>query len=78
MAINHLYCFSGEVGLSGEIRSVSRIEQRIQEAQKLGFTKIFIAGANRKGINVSGFTIQVVFVSKVEQLFKALFGKSGN
>jgi len=75
MAINHLYCFSGEVGLSGEIRPVSRIEQRIQEAQKLGFTKIFIASANRKGIDVSGLNIQVVFVSKVEQLFKALFAK---
>ncbi len=74
--VNHLYCFSGEVGLSGEIRPVSRIEQRIQEAQKLGFTKIFIAGANRKGIDASSFSIQLVFVNKVEQLFKALFGKS--
>ena len=76
-AVNHLYCFSGEVGLSGEIRPVSRIEQRIQEAQKLGFTKIFVAGANRKGIDVSSMTIQVVFVNKVEQLFKALFGRNG-
>ena len=76
-AVNHLYCFSGEVGLSGEIRPVSRIEQRIQEAQKLGFTKIFIAGANRKGIDTSSMTIQVVFVNKVEQLFKALFGRNG-
>jgi len=75
--INHLYCFSGEVGLSGEIRPVSRIEQRIQEAQKLGFTRIFIASANRKGIDTSGLSIQVVFVGKVEQLFKALFGKNG-
>ena len=74
--VHHLYCFSGEVGLSGEIRPVSRIEQRIQEAQKLGFTKIFVAGANRKGIDTSGLKIQVVFVSKVEQLFKALFGKN--
>ena len=76
IAINNLYCFSGEVGLSGEIRPVSRIEQRIQEAQKLGFTKIFIANANRKGIDISGMSIQVVFVSKVEQLIKALFGKN--
>ena len=75
-AINNLYCFSGEVGLSGEIRPVSRIEQRIQEAHKLGFSKIFVANANRKGIDVSGTSIQVVFVSKVEQLFKALFGKN--
>jgi len=77
LSVNHLYSFSGEVGLSGEIRPVSRIEQRIQEAQKLGFTKIFIAGANRKGIDVSGYNIQIVFVNKVEQLFKALFGKNG-
>ncbi len=76
MPVHHLYCFSGEVGLSGEIRPVSRIEQRIQEAQKLGFSKIFIAGANRKGIDISSYAIQVVFVHKVEQLFKALFGKN--
>lgn len=75
--VEHQYCFSGEVGLSGEIRPVSRIEQRVQEAQKLGFTKIFIAGANRKGLNTSLFSIQVVFVNKVEQLFKVLFGKHG-
>ncbi|MDR1865642.1 MAG: DNA repair protein RadA [Bacteroidales bacterium] len=75
-AIRHQCCFSGEVGLSGEIRPVSRIEQRIQEAQKLGFTRMFVAGANRKGIDVSGMSIEVVFVSKVEHLFKALFGKN--
>jgi DNA repair protein RadA/Sms len=73
--VNHLYCFSGEVGLSGEIRPVSRIEQRIYEAQKLGFKKIFVAGANKKGIDTAAFSIQIVFVGKVEQLFKALFGK---
>lgn len=73
--LNHLYCFSGEVGLSGEIRPVSRIEQRIYEAQKLGFQKIFIAGANRKGIDLTHLSIQLVFVNKVEQLFKALFGR---
>ncbi|MDR1667107.1 MAG: DNA repair protein RadA [Bacteroidales bacterium] len=71
--IRHLYCFSGEVGLSGEIRPVGRIEQRIYEAQKLGFTKIFIADANRKGISTKGLSIQVVFVGKVEHLIKALF-----
>ncbi len=75
MPISHQYCFAGEVGLSGEIRPVSRIEQRILEAQKLGFTKIFIAGANKKGINISSLSIQPVFVNKVEQLFKALFRK---
>ncbi|MDR0714162.1 MAG: DNA repair protein RadA [Bacteroidales bacterium] len=74
-AIRHLYCFSGEVGLSGEIRPVSRIEQRIYEAQKLGFTKIFIAAANRKGISLEGLSIQVVFVGKVEQMIKEIFGK---
>jgi DNA repair protein RadA/Sms len=74
--IHHQYCFSGEVGLSGEIRPISRVEQRIQEAQKLGFTKIFVAGANRKGIDIANMSIQVVFVNKVEQLFKALFGRN--
>ncbi len=76
MPVSHRYCFSGEVGLSGEIRPVSRIEQRIREAQKLGFSKIFVAGANRKGIDVASLSVQPVFVDKVEQLFKALFGKS--
>jgi DNA repair protein RadA/Sms len=76
IAIPQHCCFSGEVGLSGEIRPVSRIEQRIQEAQKLGFTMIFISAANRKGIDISHLSVQVLFVHKIEQLFKALFGKN--
>jgi DNA repair protein RadA/Sms len=66
-------CFAGEVGLSGEIRPVSRIEQRITEAEKLGFGKIFISKYNRKGIDFSRFKIEIVFVGKVENVFKQLF-----
>jgi len=70
--INHLYCFAGEVGLSGEIRPVGRIEQRIKEAEKLGFKKIFIAKANKTGLS-SKFKIEVEAIGKVEHLFQNLF-----
>ncbi|HEY4784405.1 MAG TPA: DNA repair protein RadA [Bacteroidales bacterium] len=70
--IDHQYCFAGEVGLSGEIRPVSRIEQRIKEAEKLGFKKIYISKANRSGLNVK-FKIEIVSVGKVEHLFQNLF-----
>lgn len=69
-------CFAGEVGLTGEIRPVNRIEQRISEANKLGFTKIFISGFNSKGLDTSKFKIQIVKVSKVEELFRLLFKKN--
>lgn len=67
-------CFAGEVGLTGEIRPVHRIEQRIAEAEKLGFEKIFISKYNQKGIDFSSFRISVHFVAKVEEVFQALFG----
>lgn len=65
-------CFAGEIGLSGEIRPVTRIEQRIAEAEKLGFKKIFISKYN-KGINFSKFKINVLGASKVEDVFRQLF-----
>ena len=66
-------CCSGEVGLSGEIRPVSRIEQRIREASKMGFRKIYISKFHRN-ITVKGIDIEVVQVGKVEALVRSLFG----
>ncbi|MBV7528821.1 DNA repair protein RadA [Chitinophaga sp. sic0106] len=66
-------CFSGEVGLSGEIRAVNRIEQRIAEAEKLGFEKIFISRYNKKGIDFAKFNIEVVAVGRVEEVYRQLF-----
>ena len=66
-------CFAAEVGLSGEIRPISRIDQRIAEAEKLGFDKIYVSKYNQKGINSSNHKIEIAFVSKVEEVFKGLF-----
>lgn len=65
-------CFSGEVGLSGEIRAVTRIEQRISEADKLGFEKIFVSKYNKKGLNLRNNKIEVAWVGKVEELIQVL------
>lgn len=65
-------CFAGEVGLSGEIRTVTRIEQRVTEAQKLGFETIIIPKGNLKGIKDT-FSIKIVEVSKVEEVFRHIF-----
>lgn len=64
--------FAGEVGLSGEIRTVTRIDQRVAEAAKLGFETIFIPTGNLKGIH-DKFNIQIVEVNKVTDLFRRLF-----
>ena len=74
IAIDRTVCMTGEVGLSGEIRPVSRIEQRISEAAKLGFERIIIPSANTHGLNTKKAGIEVVPVSKVEEAFKQLFG----
>ncbi len=66
-------CFAGEVGLSGEIRAVNRIEQRIAEAQKLGFEKIIVSKYNTKGLGKNKFNIEVVPLGKVEELYQYLF-----
>jgi DNA repair protein RadA/Sms len=65
-------CCSGEVGLSGEIRPVSRIEQRIKEAAKMGFNKIYISKFHRN-ISIIGTDIEVIPVGKVEALVRSLF-----
>ncbi len=72
--INQNICFAAEVGLSGEIRSVNRIEQRIAEADKLGFEKIFISRYNLKGVSFQSYNIEIVALSKIEEVFNKLFG----
>lgn len=72
--IDSRYCFAAEVGLSGEIRAVTRIEARIAEADKLGFEKIFVSKYNAKGLNTQRFHIEVVPVATVYDLATELFG----
>jgi DNA repair protein RadA/Sms len=74
-------CFAGEIGLSGEIRAVNRIEQRIAEAQKLGFEQIFIskynmptAAKDKNRLDLSRYTIDVKVVGRIEEVFGLLFG----
>ena len=74
MVIDSKICFAGEVGLSGEIRSVNRIEQRIAEAEKLGFEQIFISRYNTKGLSLNKFKIEINTVSKLDAIFSQLFG----
>jgi DNA repair protein RadA/Sms len=66
-------CFSGETGLSGEIRPVSRIEQRIKEASKMGFNKIYVSKYHRN-LSTKNPSIEIVTVGKIEMLVRLLFG----
>jgi DNA repair protein RadA/Sms len=72
IAVGKDVCFAGEVGLSGEIRPVNRVEQRIQEAEKLGFATIFVSKYNKISTKFPG--IKVVLVSKIEEVVEHLFG----
>ena len=72
--IDEGWCMAGEVGLSGEVRPVARIEQRIGEAEKLGFRHIIIPKYNLAGLNRKKFKIELVPVRKVEEALRALFG----
>lgn len=72
--ISSRYAFAAEVGLSGEIRAVTRIDARIAEADKLGFEKIFISKYNAKGLDTKRFNIQIVPVASVYDLATELFG----
>ncbi|MEZ2335130.1 DNA repair protein RadA [Mucilaginibacter sp. RCC_168] len=81
MPIPFKTCFAGELGLSGEIRAVNRVEQRIAEAQKLGFNQIFIskynlpaAGQDKKRMDLSRYDIDIKIVSSIEEVFSLLFG----
>lgn len=73
IAIDSQIAFAGEVGLSGEVRAVSRIEQRISEAEKLGFKEIIISKYN-KGIESLKSNIKVITIGKIEEAFEYLFG----
>ena len=68
------YCLCGEVGLSGEIRPVARIEQRISEAEKLGFTDIIIPKRNLGALKGKQYSIRIHPMSKVEEALRHLFG----
>lgn len=73
IAISPNTCFAAEVGLSGEIRPVPRVEQRIAEAEKMGYDRIFVSQYN-KGVNFEDFKIKVVAVSKITEVLAQLFG----
>lgn len=80
IALPHQLCFAGEIGLSGEIRAVNRIEQRIAEAEKLGFEKIIVSKYNlpggrngSKGFNKQQHNIEIVTKSRVDELYQYLF-----
>ncbi len=71
--VSNKVAFAAEVGLSGEVRTVSRVDQRISEADKLGFEKIFVSKFNQK-IDTKKFNIEIVYISRVQQLMEELFG----
>jgi len=75
IAIEKHICIAGEVGLSGEIRPINRIEQRILEAEKLGFQKMIIPEFNLKALNIGKINMEIVMVKKVEEAFRVLFKK---
>lgn len=66
-------CFAGEIGLSGEIRSIQRAEQRIAEASRLGFKQIFVSKFNMKGIDPKKYSVEIIPVAKIEELYNFLF-----
>ena len=68
------WCMCGEVGLSGEVRPVSRVEQRIAEAEKLGFTHLILPSYSLKSVNPHKYKIELHPVRKVEEALRALFG----
>ena len=72
ISIDKGYCFAGEVGLSGEIRPVNRVDQRIQEAEKLGFSTIFVSKYNK--ISIKNSLIEIKLVAKIEDVASELFG----
>ena len=73
-AIEPGWCMAGEVGLSGEVRPVNRIEQRVQEAEKLGFTDMIVPRYNYSSLADKNLSIRLHPVRKVEEALRALFG----
>jgi DNA repair protein RadA/Sms len=72
IAVAKGYCFAGEIGLSGEVRPVNRVEQRILEAEKLGFSAIFVSKYNK--ISLKNTAIEIKLVAKIEDVAGHLFG----
>jgi DNA repair protein RadA/Sms len=73
VALPQHICFAGEVGLNGEIRAVNRIEQRIAEAEKLGFEKIIVSKFNKKGFDKNQFKIEIIALTRVDEVYRYLF-----
>jgi DNA repair protein RadA/Sms len=73
MAIDKEICMAGEIGLSGEIRPVNRIEQRIGEAEKLGFKKIITPYFSSKNIDLKKFKIEIIQTKKIEEAIRYMF-----
>ncbi|HCW08011.1 MAG TPA: DNA repair protein RadA, partial [Cytophagales bacterium] len=67
-------CFAAEIGLGGELRAVNRIDQRISEAEKLGFEKIFVSKFSQKSVDLKKSKIEIVTCGKLNEVFKELFG----
>jgi DNA repair protein RadA/Sms len=74
LPVDETICFAAEVGLGGELRAVNKIEQRISEAEKLGFTEIYISKFGQKGLDFSKSKIQVKSFGKLTDVFQDLFG----
>jgi DNA repair protein RadA/Sms len=74
IAISSQYCFAAEIGLSGELRPVIRIDQRIAEADKLGFEKIFISKYNTKGLDTTRYKIEIIPLANLEDVLSYIFG----
>jgi DNA repair protein RadA/Sms len=72
ISIDRSICCSAEVGLSGEIRPVNRIDQRIREAEKLGFEKIIVSKYN-KGLDQDNYSIELILCQRIDEVVKALF-----
>jgi DNA repair protein RadA/Sms len=66
-------CFAGEISLTGEIKSVKSIEQRIKEADRLGFREIYISSGNSRGLDLDRFSTRIISISRIEDLVSALF-----
>ena len=75
IAVDTHTCFAGEVGLTGEIRPVNRVEQRITEAEKLGFKRIIISQSHQKNVAIMKTQIEVILCNKIEEVFRILFAK---
>ena len=73
-AVSDKICFAAEVGLGGELRAVNKIEQRISEAEKLGFEEIYISKYNHKGIDMQKANIAIKSFGKLNDVFQDLLG----